>query len=125
MVGARSRSALLIVLASFACGWWATGLEPFSTRATLVVVAAGLAAMVVGGARRGAAPTLETPLRTTAPWILIAGALTAWQLAAYVQHPRADHPTLSSLADNALDARPIRAVAFAAWMVTAGWLAGR
>lgn len=125
MVGARLRSALLIVLASFACGWWATGLEPFSTRATLVVVAAGLAAMVVGGARRAAALPLATPLRATAPWMLIAAALTAWQLAAYVQDPRVDHPTLSSLAEDALDARPIRTVAFAAWMVTAGWLAGR
>jgi hypothetical protein len=125
VLGARSRSALLIALASFASGWWATGLEPFSTRATLVVVAAGLAAMVIGGATRGVAPTRTTPLRATAPWILIAGALTAWQLAAYLRHPRAEHPTLSSLADNVLDARPIRAVAFAAWMVTAGWLAGR
>ena len=125
MKGARSRSALLAVVASFACGWWATGLEPFSTRATLVVLAAGFAAMVVGGARQATAPALETPLRATAPWILIAGALTAWQLAAYFQHPRADHPTLSSLADNALDARPIRALAFAAWMLIAGWLAGR
>jgi hypothetical protein len=54
MLGPRLRSALLAVVASSAWGWWATGLEPFSTRATLVVLAAGLAAMVVGGATQHA-----------------------------------------------------------------------
>ena len=67
-----------------------------------------------------------TPLlRAAAPWVVLVVALLAWQLAAYVQHPRSDHPTLSSLTNTALDPRPIRALAFAAWLLTAGWLARR
>ena len=51
------------------------------------------------------------------PWALLALAAAVWQLAAYVQHPRADHPTLSSLTNAALDARVPRTAAFVAWLL--------
>ena len=51
------------------------------------------------------------------PWALLALAAAVWQLAAYVQHPRADHPTLSSLTNAALDAQVPRTAAFVAWLL--------
>lgn len=125
MARVRTRLALLAFVGSVVCGWWVTGLEPFSTHATFVVLAAGLVAMAAGGAARAAASARDIRLRVAAPWVVLLGALVAWQLAAFVQLPRSDHPTLSSLTNTALDPRPIRAVAFAAWMLTAGWLARR
>ena len=125
MARTGTRWALLAFAASVVCGWWATGLEPFATRATSVVLAAGVAAMVAGGAGRVAASARDVPVRAAAPWAVLVSVLLAWQLAAYVQHPRSDHPTLSSLTNAALDPRPIRALAFAGWMFAAGWLARR
>lgn len=121
----RRRFTALAFVASAVWGWWATRLEPFSAQATAVVLVAGLVAMAVGGTGRAPASSRDTPLRATAPWVVLLGALLAWQLAAYVQHPRSDHPTLSSLTNIALDPRGLRALAFAAWMLTAGWLARR
>lgn len=125
MTTARHSPALLAVGAALVCGWWATGLEPFSTRATSAVLASGVVAMAVGAGRRRVDRPRALSLGATAPWIALVAALAAWQLAAYVQHPRADHPTLSSLTNAALDPRPIRVVAFAAWVLAAGWLARR
>jgi hypothetical protein len=55
--------------------------------------------------------------------LILAGA--TWQVAAYVQHPRSDHPTLSSLVNAALDSHPARAAAFVAWLAGAWELARR
>ena len=52
------------------------------------------------------------------PWVLLAAAAAVWQLAAYVQHPRDDHPTLSSLANAALESHAARTAAFVVWLVT-------
>ncbi|MDQ3946755.1 MAG: hypothetical protein M3357_16695, partial [Actinomycetota bacterium] len=56
-------------------------------------------------------------------WAVLALAVAAWQVAAFVQHPRAEHPTLSALANTALDPRAVRAVAMAVWLVLAARLA--
>lgn len=123
---ARRRYGLLGVAgAAWACyAWWAVGLAPFSGWATLAVVAAGVAAMACGRRLpRRCRPAVE--LRRAAPWMAVAGVASAWQLAALVQHPRQDHPTLSSLTNAVLDSHPARAVAFAAWSVAAAGLARR
>lgn len=117
--------ALSTFIGSVVLGWWATGLEPFSGRATAAVLAAGVIAMAAGGARRSAGSPRDIAVRAAAPWAVLLGALAAWQLAAYVQHPRPDHPTLSSLTNTALDPRPVRTLAFAGWLIAAGWLARR
>lgn len=104
-----------------AYAWWVTGLEPFSTVSAGAVVGSGVIAMMV---RRRAAP----PATTVSPvgallWVTVLAALAGWQLASYLQHPRSQYPTLSSLANAVLDPRPVRAVAFVAWLVAAARLA--
>lgn len=51
-------------------------------------------------------------------WVVLVVLLAGWELAAYFQHPRSEHPTLSLLMEGVLAPRPVRAAAFA------GWLAG-
>ena len=100
------------------------GLEPFSAGATLAVVGAGLAAVVAAGRDRRAGGR-DVPLATAAPWIALVLAATVVQLSAYVQQPRRDHPTLSSLTDELLDSHPARAAAFLAWLALTAALARR
>ncbi len=60
-----------------------------------------------------------------ATWAALAATAGAWQLAAYLQHPRADHPTLSSLANEVLDSHLARAAAFVVWIAAVRGLARR
>ena len=108
----------------FAYAWWATGTSAFTTTATLAVVGAGLAAMAVGGVRK-----LRTESRPAGAgavrWVVLLLALAAWQLFAYAQQPRSEHPTLSSLTNAALESHTGRALAFTAWLVAASRFARR
>jgi hypothetical protein len=115
---AAARAALLLF------AWWATGLAPFTGTAYAVVVGAGAAAMV-WGARHHRPPELAWPAGGLLVWAALALALAGWQLAAFVQHPRYQHPTLSSLANAALHPRAVRALALALWLVLAARLARR
>jgi hypothetical protein len=118
--------ATVAALALLAYGWWATGLTPFSAAATVAVVGAGTAALVAGRLLLPArVPGHGVPARALLPWALLAAAVAAWQLAAWLSTPRDEHPTLSSLANEALDARPVRALALAAWVAAAAWLGRR
>ena len=88
------------------------------------MLAAGGVAAVVGGcrpARRFAA----VDARRALPWAVLVAAGGAWQLAAYLQQPREDHPTLSSLLNGLLDSHPARAAAFAVWVLATVALARR
>jgi hypothetical protein len=120
--GAHLLSAVLLS----AYAWWAVGLAPFSGRATAAVVLGGAAAMAVGvrQRRRARSPSAHD-MAGVATWAALAAAAGAWQLAAYLQHPRADHPTVSSIADAALDSHLARAVAFVVWIATAAGPARR
>lgn len=106
--------------------WWAVGLAPFSGRATAAVVLGGAAAMAVGARerRRRRLPPVRD-MAGIATWAALAATAGAWQLVAYLQHPRADHPTLSSLANEVLDSHLARAVTFVVWIAAARGLARR
>lgn len=109
---------MALVCAALAYGWWVTALAPFSAVSTVAVVGAGAAAMALG--RRWGFPN---EVRAEAPpgaylWVVLIAVTAAWELAAYVQQPRHDHPTLSYLANAVLAQHHVRAAAFA------GWLAG-
>ncbi len=102
--------------------WWATGLRPFTGVAYAAVVGAGLATML-WGRRHRRPPVRSWPAGGLVVWASLGLALVAWQVAAFVQHPRYQHPTLSSLADVVLEPRAVRAVAVALWLVAAARLA--
>jgi hypothetical protein len=117
---------LAVVVGLVAYAWWAVGLAPFSAQATAAVVLAGVAAMAAG--RRQSRPRRspgDGHVNGIAPWVGLAALAGAWQLAAYLQHPRADHPTVSSLANELLDSHPARAAGFLVWIAAAWWLARR
>jgi len=60
------------------------------------------------------------PVRGVGLWVGLATAVVLWELVAYVQSPRDEHPTLSSMLD-ALESNPLaRAVLFVAWLAL-GW----
>jgi hypothetical protein len=121
--GRAVRIVLAVGLATYA--WWAVGLAPFSAHATAAVVLAGVAALAVGARERRRRSPTDGDVSGIAPWAALAAVAGAWQLAAYLQHPRADHPTVSSLANELLDSHPARAAAFLVWIAATRWIARR
>lgn len=114
------RALLVAVTAAYA--WWAAGLRPFTWPALLAVGVAWLAAIAAGARRRRAATSQPDG---AVVWAVVLALLVAWELAAYLQAPRADHPTLSSLGNEVLDWRPARAAAFLGWVLVGVDLARR
>lgn len=108
----------------FGYAWWAVSLPAFSATATTVVLLAGGAAVVWGaGKDRRRRPEVEP--RRAVPWALLAVVGGLWELAAYLQHPRDEHPTLSSLANALLDSHPARSAALVLWLVATSELSRR
>ena len=108
-----------------AYAWVAAGLRPFTWPALVSVGIAGVAAITLGTRRRRPSESNAHDRRGALTWGVLCALLAGWELAAYVQSPRADHPTLSVLADQLLDWHPARAVAFLAWMAVGADLARR
>lgn len=117
----RRISASLVVLS---CAWWVVSLQPFSGTATAAVLVSGVAGSAVGRARRRPE---RRPASTTGVWAWagLVAAGVAWEALAYVQHPRVDHPTLSSLINAVLDSQPARTAAFVLWFLAMVELARR
>ncbi len=100
--------------------WWATSLRPFTSGALVATLAGGLVAVAAGSALRPAphsAPTVSDRDRGRTGWLVVLVAVAGWELAAFLQHPRAEHPTLSSLANELLGNHPVRALAMVVWLV--------
>ena len=113
------------LLAAGAFVWEATALRPFTLPALVAVVGGGVAAMAGGRLVR---PIVTAPLRLPGRaglWAGLVAALTLWELRAVTQHPRSQHPTISSLANELFDSHASRAVALAAWLLAAAGLGGR
>ncbi|MGH9210948.1 MAG: hypothetical protein ACRD2C_09730 [Acidimicrobiales bacterium] len=116
-------AVVAIGMASYA--WWAVGLAPFSGTATAAVLAAGAVAIAAGAlVLRPRSPSARAP-KGTARWMALLAAAAVWQFAAFVQHPRDDHPTLSSLTNALLDSQVARAAAFVGWVAAAAALVRR
>ena len=117
----RSHPALTAsaALATAVYAWCTTGLRPFTGPALGAVLAGGIAAVAVGTGL-GRHGSTDGPARSdagTRPWLVLLVAAVAWELAAYLQRPRSEHPTLSSLANGAFGSHPVRALAMTAWLV--------
>jgi hypothetical protein len=124
--GRRRAVHLLAAVLLSAYAWWVVALAPFSGWATAAVVVGGATAMAVGARqRRRTRSPRGGDMVGVATWAALAATAGAWQLAAYLQHPRADHPTVSSLANEVLNSHVARAAAFVVWFAAARGLARR
>ena len=116
----------MAAVAAVAYAWWVTGLRPFSGLATAAVVGGGAVAVLLGRLSLPSRPKDDrVAVAELAPWAVAVVALAALQLSAWASEPRADHPTLSSLTNAALDPRPARVAAVVAWLAGAAWLGRR
>ena len=121
--GQQRRSiATPVVVVALVYSWIAASFRPF-TWPMYVATAIPIIVCLPATFRRMPAVRDEpsAPRRGTAVWIGLVVLLVAWELLAYFSSPRHDHPTLSTIADNAMSSHPGRAVAFALWLVL-GWL---
>lgn len=57
--------------------------------------------------------------------MVLAALAGLWELQAFVQHPRREHPTLSSLSNDLLASPTARAFALLVWLAAGVWLARR
>jgi hypothetical protein len=105
-----------------AYAWWATGLRPFTLPSLIAVLAAGGVAAALGAALipRDVGPF---PLRHREVWVGLVAALGLWELVSFVQQPRSDHPTLSSLTNTLFESHPVRTVGLVVWFILGAWLA--
>lgn len=100
--------------------------RPFTLPALVAVLAGGLAAIAIG--RRlpaRVAPPAGEATSGERVWTVLAGAVALWQLQAFLQHPRREHPTLSHLTNELLQSQPSRVAAMLIWLAAGVWLARR
>jgi hypothetical protein len=106
--------------------WVATGLRPFTLPSLVATLGGGLVAMTVGARLpRRSAPRRRTAAGGVWGWLALAVAVGVWELQSFVQNPRTQHPTLSSLTNSVLEGHVSRMAGLLAWLAGAVWLARR
>jgi hypothetical protein len=119
--------AVPVVVIALVYSWIASDLrsftDPIAVMVAIPIVIAGIA--VLRSRRRpDVAAAMGEPVtrRGTWVWVTLIALLLAWELISYGLSPRVDHPTLSSIADAIMEARPRRFVVFVAWLAFGYWL---
>jgi hypothetical protein len=102
----------------------ATGLAPFTVPA-LVATLGGGCAIIIAGRRQSPPVAPRAPVGGAWPWAALGGAAVVWELQAFLQHPRAGHPTVSSLTNDLLEGHLPRSAAMLVWFAAGWWLARR
>jgi hypothetical protein len=104
--------------------WMATGLQPFTVPALVATLGGGVVAITMG---RRFSPPAATGAAVNGAWLwaTLGGAAILWELQAFLQHPRSDHPTVSSLTNELLQSHLPRSGAMLVWLATGWWLARR
>jgi hypothetical protein len=118
------RSVGALALPALGYAWLTAGLRPFTLPALAATLGGGLIAIMVGTRlppTTGGSATAGGRL----PWAALAGAIALWELQSFLQHPRHQHPTVSSLTNSLLQSQPSRMVALLAWLAVGVWLARR
>ena len=123
--GGTALRFLVITTGVVAYGYWATGRAPFGALAYVAVgipIALAAAAVLVGPSR--STPRRPVPLvtvRSTWPWLLIAGLMVGLEVVGLALGGRsATFPTLSTVVDHALAWHLARLLLFAGWLLI-GW----
>ena len=102
----------------------AAGLQPFTLPALVATLGGGLVVIIAG--RRHSPPVAAREAVSGAwLWAALGGAAVVWELQAFLQHPRGDHPTVSSLTNDLLQSHLPRAGAMLVWVTAGWWLARR
>lgn len=93
----------------------------------LAITGTGAAFVLIVALRAERSPRAgrDRPRRGYLAWAGLAVAAFGWQLATYLQSPRAEHPTISSMLDAADAHDPLRAAVFLGWVVLGLELARR
>jgi hypothetical protein len=120
---ARHRATAALGLgAAIGLSVWAAATDPFTSAAdTVSAIGIGLVALEVAVRWRrrvlvvGVDPDQAAPARWW-PWLALAAALLALELASFFSGPRVDHPTISSLYDSATRWRAVKAAFFLGWL---------
>jgi hypothetical protein len=113
----------VLVPIALAYAWWATDLRPFTLPSLAAVLAGGVVAMTVGSRLLPPRPPPAARRRRPRVWAGLGAALGVWELVSFVQRPRAEHPTVSSLANDVFERHPARALGLSVWLVAAAALA--
>ena len=104
--------------------WVTTGLRPFTLPALVATLGGGVVVVLVGS-RLSPPVAARRPVRGAWLWVVLGGAVAVWELQAFFQHPRAAHPTISSLTNDLLQSHAPRAGAMLVWFAAGVWLARR
>ncbi|MDQ4149536.1 MAG: hypothetical protein M3164_06040 [Actinomycetota bacterium] len=123
LLGVATACGAIVGATAFA--WWATSLRPFTTPSLIVTLASGALALFAGSRLRSQRANRDFPAWGYRVWMGLAVALASWELMAFMQQPRSNHPTLSSIANEILDSHPLRTAAFLVWLATGVDLARR
>ncbi|MDQ1489866.1 MAG: hypothetical protein QOJ23_2380 [Actinomycetota bacterium] len=98
--------------------WLTTDLRPFTLPLVAAILMGGLVAVALGPnllparvPRPGRPPQLDV-------WAALSAALALWELGAFLQHPRVEHPTLSSLTNTLFQSHVARALGLLMWLGT-------
>ena len=136
-VGPRARRALrdiswpvaAAMAALVAYGWWFTDRQPFSGGALLALFGAAAGLIALSSVHRASAEqhgrddaTAHVPARrwSIIAWSVVVTKLTGWELLALFSQPRADHPTISSLLEAAMEHHVPRFGVYLLWLWL-GW----
>lgn len=98
--------------------------RPLTDPATWTVLLPGFA-LAVHGFRRPPRRVVRTDRRTAATWIGLGLVFCAWEVVAFYWGNDQAHPTLSLLADPALETYPARFAGYVIWLGTGAWLVSR
>lgn len=110
-----------LVVAGAGYSWWAAARPPFSLSGHLAVFAPALVVLVLAprvGARSRRAEVAGSTLGLVV-WAGLVAAVVGFELFNWLQHPREQHPTMSSLI-NEVDTLPVRRLMFFLWLGL-GW----
>jgi hypothetical protein len=118
---------VVVVSVALVYAWVASGLRAFThpeaVAVSIPLVVAGVA--LLRSQRRidtDGAAVEAVPRRGTWIWAALFAVLVGWELISFRLSPRADHPTLSSMADAVMSTHPGRFVVFVAWLAAGYWL---
>jgi len=119
----RSWRTAALIAAVLGYAWAGGGLRSFSWSAIVSTSLGGLAVLALAWQRNARTATTRVSREGFLTWTTWLAAATGWELWALSEHPRATHPTISSLINIVTETHPGRSVALLAWLALGRWLA--